>query len=61
MPTASATLQAALQDLHVEPEFERGVRVLIEHARRTLPTVDEALIRRAFHVAYWAHRDDRRA
>lgn len=61
MPTASATLQSALQDLHVEPEFERGVRVLIEHARRTLPTVDEALIRRAFHVAYWAHRDDRRA
>ena len=61
MPTASATLQAGLRDLHVEPEFERGVRVLLEHARRNLPSVDEDLIRKAFHVAYWAHRDDRRA
>ncbi|MEM6326563.1 MAG: bifunctional (p)ppGpp synthetase/guanosine-3',5'-bis(diphosphate) 3'-pyrophosphohydrolase, partial [Bacteroidota bacterium] len=61
MPTASATLQSGLQSLRVEPEFERGVRVLIEHARRTLPEVDEDRIRRAFHVAYWAHRDHRRA
>ena len=61
MPTASATLQAALQDLYVEPEFERGVRVLVEHCRRNLPRVNEDRIRKAFHVAYWAHRDDRRA
>ncbi|MEM1055979.1 MAG: bifunctional (p)ppGpp synthetase/guanosine-3',5'-bis(diphosphate) 3'-pyrophosphohydrolase [Bacteroidota bacterium] len=61
MTTASATLRSALQSLRVEPEFERGVRVLVEHARRTLPEVDEDRIRRAFHVAYWAHRDDRRA
>lgn len=58
---ASAALHKHLDDLVVAPEYERGLRVLIEHARRNLPSVDETLIRRAFRVAYWAHRDDRRA
>ena len=58
---ASETLNAQLSTLVVVPEYERRLRVLLEHARRNLPSVDEDLIRRAFQVAYWAHRDDRRA
>ena len=58
---ASETLNAQLDSLVVIPEYERRLRVLLEHARRNLPSVDESLIRRAFRVAYWAHRDDRRA
>ncbi|MDT0632077.1 bifunctional (p)ppGpp synthetase/guanosine-3',5'-bis(diphosphate) 3'-pyrophosphohydrolase [Rubrivirga sp. S365] len=58
---ASQELHAHLDGLVVAPEYERGLRVLIEHCRRNLPSVDEAMIRRAFRVAYWAHRDDRRA
>ncbi|MEO0560147.1 MAG: HD domain-containing protein, partial [Bacteroidota bacterium] len=61
MISASADLHRQLDDLHVEPEYERRLRVLLEHCRRNLPSVDEAMIRRAFHVAYWAHRNDRRA
>ena len=61
MIQASATLHHNLADLVVVPEYERRLRVLLEHARRNLPSVDEAMIRRAFRVAYWAHRDDRRA
>ncbi len=61
MIQTSADLQSQLRDLRVQPEYERRLRVLIEHARRNLPAVDEARLRRAFQVAYWAHRDDRRA
>ncbi len=61
MISASATLHQHLDDLVVAPEYERRLRVLLEHCERNLPSVDEAMIRRAFRVAYWAHRDDRRA
>ncbi len=61
MIQASAHLHQQLDGLVVIPEYERRLRVLLEHARRSLPSVDEGLIRRAFRVAYWAHRDDRRA
>ncbi|NNF56725.1 MAG: bifunctional (p)ppGpp synthetase/guanosine-3',5'-bis(diphosphate) 3'-pyrophosphohydrolase [Rhodothermaceae bacterium] len=61
MIQASAYLNAQLRDLQVESEYERRLRVLVEHCRRNLPSVDEERIRRAFQVAYWAHRDDRRA
>ena len=61
MIQASAHLHAQLDDLVVIPEYERRLRVLLEHCDRNLPSVDEGLIRRAFRVAYWAHRDDRRA
>ena len=61
MIQASETLHRQLSELVVVPEYERRLRVLLEHARRNLPSVDESLIRRAFRVAYWAHRDDRRA
>ncbi len=61
MIQASAFLNSQLRDLRVHSEYERRLRVLIEHCRRNLPSVDEERIRRAFQVAYWAHRDDRRA
>ena len=61
MIQASADLHRQLDGLVVAPEYERRLRVLLEHCERNLPSVDESLIRRAFRVAYWAHRDDRRA
>ncbi len=61
MIQASSDLHRHLSDLVVVPEYERRLRVLLEHCQRNLPSVDEHLIRRAFRVAYWAHRDDRRA
>ncbi|HYE96412.1 MAG TPA: bifunctional (p)ppGpp synthetase/guanosine-3',5'-bis(diphosphate) 3'-pyrophosphohydrolase [Rubricoccaceae bacterium] len=57
----STLLRTHLGEQRVHPEYERRLRVLIEHARRSLPRADEEKIRRAFQVAYWAHRDDRRA
>ena len=61
MIQASSDLHRQLDGLVVAPEYERRLRVLLEHCSRTLPSVDEGLIRRAFRVAYWAHRHDRRA
>ncbi|PAP76875.1 RelA/SpoT family protein [Rubrivirga marina] len=61
MIQASADLHRQLDGLVVAPDYERRLRVLLEHCQRNLPSVDEAMIRRAFRVAYWAHRDDRRA
>ena len=61
MIQASADLHRQLDGLVVAPEYERRLRVLLEHCQRNLPSVDESLIRRSFRVAYWAHRDDRRA
>ena len=61
MINASAQLDQQIRELRVEPMYRRRLRVLLGHCRRRLPSVDEDLIRRAFEVAYWAHRDDRRA
>ena len=61
MIQASEYLNAQLHELHVEPAYERRLRVLIEYCRRTMPAVDETMLRRAFGIAYWAHRDDLRA
>ena len=61
MINASADLDQQIRDLRIEPAYRRRLRVLLGHCRRRLPSVDEDLIRRAFEVAYWAHRDDRRA
>ncbi len=47
-------------DLKIEPEFENRLGDLLELCRKTLPSVDEDLIRRAFKLGYWAHRNDRR-
>lgn len=48
-------------DLQIEPEFEKRLNALLEICRETLPSTDEDLIRRAFKLGYWAHRNDRRA
>lgn len=61
MIQASLPQGNALQALDVDPHFERRLRVLLEYCRRHLQQVDEAMLRRAFALAYWAHRDDRRA
>ncbi|MEP0545509.1 MAG: bifunctional (p)ppGpp synthetase/guanosine-3',5'-bis(diphosphate) 3'-pyrophosphohydrolase [Rhodothermales bacterium] len=61
MIQASKYLSAQLQELQIEPAFERRLRVLLEYCSRNLPSVDEAMLRRAFGIAYWAHRDDHRA
>ena len=48
-------------DLHVAPEIEAKFEALLETCRRTLPSADEPMLRRAFRLAYWAHRDMTRA
>jgi RelA/SpoT family (p)ppGpp synthetase len=45
----------------VEPEFQRQLDELIGLCRTNLRSVDEELIRRAFYLSYWAHRNDSRA
>ena len=47
-------------DLNIEPELEERLTDLLAICRNTLPKVDEDLIRRAFKLGYWAHRNDRR-
>lgn len=48
-------------DLQIEPEFEERLNDLLDVCRKSLPSVDEDLIRRSFKLGYWAHRNDRRA
>lgn len=48
-------------ELQIEPRFQTLLDELLADCRAQLVTVDEDLIRRAFRVAYWAHRNDRRA
>ena len=59
MIQASAILKGA--DLVVEPEYQQKLEGLLEQCHKYLPSVDEDLIRRAFRLGYWAHRNDRRA
>nr|WP_243664216.1 hypothetical protein [Rhodothermus marinus] len=47
-------------DLNIPEEFQQRLEALIQACHRHLPRVDEELIRRAFRVSYWAHRDHRR-
>ena len=56
---ASDILQASA--LEIEPEYEEKLQALLNVCREYLPSVDEAMIRRAFRVSYFAHRNDRRA
>ena len=48
-------------EITVEPRFRDAVENLLQRCREVLPSVDEEMIWQAFHVAHWAHRDDRRA
>ncbi|MDA0683830.1 MAG: bifunctional (p)ppGpp synthetase/guanosine-3',5'-bis(diphosphate) 3'-pyrophosphohydrolase [Bacteroidetes bacterium] len=45
----------------VEPEYAERLEELLALCRKNLRSVDEELIRKAFRVSYWAHRNDRRA
>ena len=56
MIQASGILQKT--DVDVEPKYEQGLEDLLERCRRNLPTVDEEMIRKAFTLSYWAHRND---
>jgi RelA/SpoT family (p)ppGpp synthetase len=48
-------------DFKVEPEHAAQYERLIAACRKHLPSVDEEMVGRAFRLAYWAHRNDRRA
>ncbi len=48
-------------EMHIEPAFEETLERLLQACREGLPSVDEGMIRRAFMLGYWAHRNDRRA
>ena len=56
MIQASGILQKT--DIDVEPKYEQGLEDLLDRCRQNLPTVDEAMIRKAFTLSYWAHRND---
>jgi len=56
MIQASGILRKA--DIDVEPKYEQRLEDLLECCRTHLPTVDEDMIRRAFQLSYWAHRND---
>ncbi len=59
MIQASAILKGMA--VEIEPEFEDKLQELIDACYEHLPSVDEDMIRQAFHLSYWAHRSDRRA
>jgi GTP diphosphokinase / guanosine-3',5'-bis(diphosphate) 3'-diphosphatase len=48
-------------EITVEPRYAEAMERLLDRCRRTLPSVDEDMLWKAFRVAYWAHRNDRRA
>jgi RelA/SpoT family (p)ppGpp synthetase len=59
MIQASAILHDA--DIDVEPQFEEKLQQLLGACHEHIAVVDEDMIRRAFRLSYWAHRNDRRA
>ena len=48
-------------DLRIDSEYEAKLQSLLSVCRESLPMLDEDLIRRAFILGYWAHRNDHRA
>ncbi len=59
MLEASGILQE--RDIRIAEPYGRQLDELIADCHHYLPVVDEAMIRRAFKLSYWAHRNDRRA
>jgi len=45
-------------ELDVEEQYRDLLDDLLVHCEEHLPSVDEDLIRRAFRLSYWAHRND---
>lgn len=58
MLQASSILKAA--EVGLEPRFQTALEHLLARCKSALPVVDEERIRKAFLVAHWAHRNDRR-
>lgn len=48
-------------ELNIEPKYQEQLEHLIRVCHEHLPSVDDDMIRRAFALSYWAHRNDRRA
>lgn len=45
-------------EIEIDNRFEDDLNALLAQCREHLPTVDEDMIRRAFRLSYWAHRND---
>jgi len=45
-------------DIDIEERFRDQLNELLAHCEGHLPSVDEDMIRRAFRLSYWAHRND---
>jgi len=59
MPQSSSILEGT--EIVIEPAHTLAMEVLLEKCRDALPSVDEEMLWKAFRVAYWGHRNDRRA
>ena len=46
------------EEIEIDNRFEDDLNALLAQCREHLPTVDEDMIRRAFRLSYWAHRND---
>ena len=46
------------EEIEIDNRFEDDLNALLTQCREHLPTVDEDMIRRAFRLSYWAHRND---
>ncbi len=44
-------------EIEIDSKYEDRLEELLSHCRNHLPTVDEEMIRRAFRLSYWAHRN----
>ncbi|MEF8815905.1 MAG: bifunctional (p)ppGpp synthetase/guanosine-3',5'-bis(diphosphate) 3'-pyrophosphohydrolase [Salinibacter sp.] len=56
MIQASAVPQKS--EIEIDTKYEERLEALLACCRTHLPTVDEDMIRRAFRLSYWAHRND---
>ena len=56
MIQASAVPQKS--EIEIDTKYEERLDALLACCRTHLPTVDEDMIRRAFRLSYWAHRND---
>ena len=45
-------------EIDIDSEYQEQLDELLSVCRGQLPTVDEDMIRRAFRLSYWAHRND---
>jgi guanosine-3',5'-bis(diphosphate) 3'-pyrophosphohydrolase len=45
-------------EIDIESKYEEKLEELLSQCRSHLPAVDEEMIRRAFRLSYWAHRND---